>query len=449
MNENIEMKNVKIDGMTCQACENRIKRALSKIEGIIEVEVSYIKSEANVLMDSNKVKMRNIEIEIEKVGYTIINNGEKTINKENSDSTFTLVLIGIIILGLYLIVKNTIGFNFITEISSDMGYGMLFIVGLFTSIHCIAMCGGINLSQCTGCIGCEEDGIYLKLKPSILYNTGRVISYTILGGIIGALGSLFSISLKGKAFITIFAGAFMIIMGINMLGIISYFRKFMPRLPKKFTDRIDNIKKDNMPFVVGMLNGFMPCGPLQAMQLYAMGTGSFTSGALSMFFFSIGTVPIMFSFGMISTMISSKFTKKMMKLSALLVIILGLVMSNRGLSLTGINVGNKALSAMGIELNEDGIAISKIEGERQEVTTKLESGGYKPIQVQAGIPVKWIIIVEKESLNGCNNEIIIPNYKIQRKLEIGENIIEFTPTQTGNITYTCWMGMISSKIIVK
>ena len=449
MKENIEIKKIKIDGVTCPACENKIKRILSEIEGVIEVEVSYIKSEANILMDSNKVKMRDIEIAIEKVGYTIINNREKTLNEENSDSTFTLLLIGIIILGLYLILKNTIGFSFAIKISSEMGYGMLFIVGLFTSIHCIAMCGGINLSQCTQCNGCESKGIYQKFKPSILYNTGRVISYTTLGGIIGAVGAVFSISLKGKALISIFAGVFMIIMGINMLGITSYFRRFMPRLPKKFTENIDSIKKDNMPFWVGILNGFMPCGPLQAMQLYAIGTGSFISGAISMFFFSLGTVPIMFLFGIFSTIISSQFTKKMMKISALLVIILGVVMGNRGLALTGFNISNEVFSLIGIEKDQDGVAISEVRDDIQYVTTNLESGKYKPIKVHADVPVKWTIVAEKGTLNGCNNEIVIPDYKIQKTLELGENIIEFTPTKNGNITYTCWMGMISSQIIVK
>ena len=65
------------------------------------------------------------------------------------------------------------------------------------------------------------------------------------------------------------------------------------------------------------------------------------------------------------------------------------------------------------------------------------------------MPLKWTIVAEEGTLNGCNNEIIIPSYGKQQKLELGENIIELTPTQAGTITYTCWMGMISSTITVK
>ena len=86
------------------------------------------------------------------------------------------------------------------------------------------------------------------------------------------------------------------------------------------------------------MNGLMPCGPLQAMQLYALGTGSFLAGALSMFIFSLGTVPLMFGLGALSSLLSSKFTSRMMKVSAALVLLLGLVMVNRGLALSGVNL---------------------------------------------------------------------------------------------------------------
>lgn len=78
----------------------------------------------------------------------------------------------------------------------------------------------------------------------------------------------------------------------------------------------------------------------------------------------------------------------------------------------------------------------------------MESGSYTPIIVQKGIPVRWTIKAEKSDLNGCNNPVTIPKYNIQKKLVPGDNIIEFTPEEEGNIIYTCWMGMISSNIKV-
>ena len=84
----------------------------------------------------------------------------------------------------------------------------------------------------------------------------------------------------------------------------------------------------------------------------------------------------------------------------------------------------------------------------QVVTTTLSPGAYEPINVQAGIPVQWNIRAEQRSINGCNNKIIIPAYNIEKKLEPGDNIIEFTPSESGKVAFSCWMGMIRSQISV-
>ena len=91
---------------------------------------------------------------------------------------------------------------------------------------------------------------------------------------------------------------------------------------------------------------------------------------------------------------------------------------------------------------------SKISNGVQTVTTKLSSGEYKPIVVEKGIPVKWIIKAEAKDINGCNNKIIIQEFNIEKKLVVGDNIIEFTPLESGSFTFSCWMGMIRSNIRV-
>jgi sulfite exporter TauE/SafE/copper chaperone CopZ len=446
MQKSFEHVRVNLYGVTCTACEYKIEKALKELDGINSVKVSFESSTADIIYDIEKTDLNTIFKTIEKTGYEVIYDRESREHDSSNTSTF---LILIIIAGLYIIVKNTVGFNFLPQITQSMGYGMLFAAGLFTSIHCIAMCGGISLSQCVGS-GDWESNISGKLKPSFLYNLGRIVSYTLFGGLAGGLGSVFSLSLKGKSIITILAGAFMVIMGINMLNIAPGLRKLMPRLPKSLTGRIYSRKGGKGAFMVGLLNGFMPCGPLQAMQLYALGTGSFLTGALSMFTFSLGTLPLMFAFGAFSSLLSSNFTRQMMKVASILVLVLGLVMGNRGLLLAGINVSDAVLSVVGIKAEQDNkTANAVIKDGYQLVTTNLEPGSYQPIKVYAGVPLRWTIVAEEGKLNGCNNEIIIPAYGKQQKLEVGENIIEFTPTQPGTITYTCWMGMISSTITIK
>ena len=101
----------------------------------------------------------------------------------------------------------------------------------------------------------------------------------------------------------ILSGVFMVIMGLNMLNVIPWLKKINPHMPKIFGRKIQGSKGKHGPFIVGLLNGLMPCGPLQAMQLYALGTGSFLMGAASMFVFSLGTVPLMFGFGALSSLL--------------------------------------------------------------------------------------------------------------------------------------------------
>ena len=131
-----------------------------------------------------------------------------------------------------------------------------------------------------------------------------------------------------------------------------------------------------------------------------------------------------------------------MKVSALLVIFLGIIMLSNGFSLSGFAMPN-ALHIFSEDKNE-----AKQEDNVQVITTQLKPHEYDPVVVKKGIPVRWIIQVEEQNLNGCNNEILIPKYDIDKKLEIGDNIIEFTPDESGVVGYSCWMGMIKSNITV-
>lgn len=426
---------IKIKGMSCSGCELKIENALGKVDGVKRVKASFAASTATVEYDPAIVNPDQLAGVIQRLGYEVDSNDKA---KPQSFTINQFLGIGIVIFAIYFMVKSTAGFNFIPQVDQSFGYGMLFVVGLLTSLHCIAMCGGINLSQC---INQQEEGRVSKLaelKPSLLYNTGRVISYTLIGGAAGALGSVVTFSGTAKGIVSIGAGLFMVVIGLKMLDLFPWLRKFNINTPKFLGRKISNNRSKLGPFYVGLLNGLMPCGPLQTMQIYALGTGNPLAGAASMFFFSLGTVPLMFGFGAVSSLLSSKFNQRMLKISGALIIVLGLTMVSRGLSISGIAV----------PLSGNAGSIAKIEGEVQVVTSKLESGRYYPIVVQKGKPVRWIIQARAEDLNGCNNPLTIPSLGITKELKPGENIIEFIPEQEGKIVYTCWMGMISSYIKV-
>lgn len=433
----IKRGKIKVYEMTCTSCEGRVEKAIKKLVGVFDAKANYSSQFAVVEYDDALCDLKKIKAAIKDAGYS---------TQSSNDYKFMGILI--IVAAIVLLGLKTSGFD-MEEKLADASYAVLFIVGILTSIHCVGMCGGIMLSQS---LKGESKNKLEAIKPALLYNMGRVVSYTILGGIVGALGSVFSLSITMKAFMQIFAGIFMIMMGFNMAGF-SVFRKFNIKLPTAAC-KVKN--KSGSPFIVGILNGLMPCGPLQTMQLFALGTGSAAKGALSMFVFALGTVPLMLTFGALSGLLSKGYTKKILKFSGVLIIVLGLIMGNRGFALAGININPLtalASSAGGLFGGNSGgsssayVAKATIQDGVQVINMTADNNGYTPnsFYVQKGIPVKWII--DGKELNSCNNAIVIRSLDREYKITKGENVVEFTPGDK-DINFSCWMGMIRGVIKV-
>ena len=447
MEPGIRTKKLRVGGMTCVNCRNRIEKKLRSTAGIRSAKVSFSAGTAEVTYDTDLIALKDIAAVIRRLGYQVPTGTEEKARSANRAAGLL-----IIIASLYLLLQRSGILNLLVPgrlADTDMSYGMLFIIGLITSVHCVAMCGGINLSQCIprGAETAGKPGRFSAFRPALLYNLGRVVSYTAVGFIVGGLGSAFNFSNALQGALKLAAGVFMVIMGINMLGIFPWFRRLNPRMPKFFADKIDRRKSGGAgPLTVGLLNGLMPCGPLQAMQIYALSTGSPFAGALSMFLFSLGTVPLMFGLGALSSALGKKFTRRAMTAGAVLVVVLGLSMLSQGWSLSGFSLPRPASDNPGAQAGAASGA--KIENGVQVVESTLSSGGYPSITVRAGTPVRWIIDAPEGSLNGCNYRIFIPEYEIEYQFKTGKNIIEFTPAQAGNFPYSCWMGMIQSSINV-
>ncbi len=333
---------------------------------------------------------KQIKNVIASIGYTSVDSTKG--NKSHLIGGAILLLVS----GYFI--HQTIGFDYLPSVESEMGYGLLVVIGLLTSIHCISICGGIALTQ------------------SMTTEAERL----------------------PKGIVSILIGIFMIFLGLRLLGIVKF------KLPSLFKSKsIDSLplkstQKKSTPFLIGIANGFMPCGPLQTMQLYALGTGSIITGAASMFFFSLGTVPLMLGFGFITSKMSKASNHKIARFSGVLVIVLGLIMSNRGLAVSGYQtIGLGALNSFD---EKEAVAAISIDGQ-QIINLTVSSSTYKLDQtiVQKGQPVR--INFNVESITGCNNPIVIPEYNLEINLN-EDSFVEFIPESTGKITISCWMGMI-------
>ena len=164
----------------------------------------------------------------------------------------------------------------------------------------------------------------------------------------------------------------------------------------------------------------------------------------------------------------SEFAKWMVGIGAVLVVVLGIIVISRGSALAGTGMsklnGDSSPKASAAQASEtlngkaaanseapaaSGDAASPAAGsDVQYITSTLSSGSYPNIIVQSGIPVEWTIHADKGAVNGCNGTMVISAYGLEVKLREGDNLIKFTPTDTGTITYSCWMGMITGQIQV-
>lgn len=299
-----------IDGMTCNACELRLQNAVGKLAGVQSIQADCVKNTLTVVFDA-PATADQIKAVVQKTGYDVVE------QKKHANTAYVLV----ILLGLYVVARQcglTEVFQKFPTVSEErVSYAVLFIIGLLTSVHCIAMCGGINLTQSVA------DRENHPVRKNALYNAGRLLGYTVVGGVLGVFGEAASITLRVRGTIGIIAGVFMILTGINMLGNFGFLKKLTPKVPKSIAVKASAFSRHGS-FAVGLVNAFMPCGPLQSMQLYAIACGSFLSGALSLFFFCLGTVPLMFVFGAAAGTLKKKWKSVMLSASAVLVVFLGL-----------------------------------------------------------------------------------------------------------------------------
>ena len=190
--------------------------------------------------------------------------------------------------------------------------------------------------------------------------------------------------------------------------------------------------------LMGALTFFLPCGFTQAMQLYAISTGNFGFGALVMGLFALGTAPGLLSIGGVTSLITGKFKERFFKVAGLAVIFFALFNLNNGYTLASFSLGGLSKSSQKNTVSDPNVTL---ENGVQVVRMTENSNGYSPneFSIKKDVPVRWII--DAKAPYSCASVILVPKLKIQKFLSAGENTVEFTPTETGALPFSCSMGM--------
>lgn len=329
----IVKKEIKVQGMHCGGCETIIEDTLNQIDGVTSVKADYQKSKVQVSFDADKTSLEFLQEVCSACGYPVISSSDSG-NRQ-------IIKIGLSILALVFLVfviffaRNSGSWIRLPEINSHLSDGMIVIVGLLTGFHCVGMCGSFILGYTTK----DAEKKRSSFRSHLLYGTGKTISYALFGAIFGFVGSLFQITPFISGISIALAGTFLILYGLNMLNIFSLLKAIRIK-QSAFIARFanENKKKTKSPFFIGFFTGFiLGCGPLQAMYIMAAGNGNALEGAKMLALFGLGTLPALFGFGLLAQFLSNRMTRNFIRVSGIILIILGSMMLNKGL----IKVGSK------------------------------------------------------------------------------------------------------------
>lgn len=278
--------------MHCNACVLMIESELKEFSNITYVRSSLKHHSLEVIGDFGNKTMEQIAKELtmplKSHGYTI--SVEKQIKIKNWSDFKIAIPIALAFMAIFLILQKLGIVNLIN--SGDVTLGTAFVIGIVASLStCMAIVGGLVLSMSAN-FAKEGD----KVRPQILFHLGRLVSFFILGGVIGAIGSAFELGIYGTFILGIIVGIVMLVLGINLLDIFHFTKKIQPTIPRFISRHILGIKKINhtlTPLLLGIATFFLPCGFTQSMQIYTLSTGSFWAGAMTMLAFALGTLPVL------------------------------------------------------------------------------------------------------------------------------------------------------------
>jgi sulfite exporter TauE/SafE/copper chaperone CopZ len=265
-------------------------------------------------------------------GYSLSVESKKNETKWN-EFYYALPIAAVLIIGFLALQKT----GLVSVNPKDgVNLGTALVIGLIASVStCLAVVGGLVLSVSTAYAKTGD-----RLKPQLAFHVGRLVSFFVLGGILGLLGKSLQLGLTGNIILTGLVAVIMFILGINLLDIFHGSGKFQLRLPKKFSEGIHTLKKSThvaMPVLLGVATFFLPCGFTQSMQAFALTTGSFTTGAMTMLVFALGTLPMLALLSFSSFSINTKPWRGIFfKSAGLIVISLAIINLLGALAVAGI-----------------------------------------------------------------------------------------------------------------
>ena len=446
-----------VGGMHCVNCGTVVEQRLARLPQVQRVSVDYVSGRATVTHVGG-FDIAALQKAVADDGYTLsIADGAKPLGFQSWTNTprdyIEVAAAFAILAGLILALQHFALMPRGISVSDTVSLGLAFAIGLVASVSsCIAVTGGLLVAVAARYNAANAHlSSHQRLQPHLYFNAGRLVSYALLGGAVGALGSTLMLSPSVAGVLTLVASAIMIGLGLQMLGLFPSLGRLMPAIPKSLTQRIQGLADRDTrqtAFLLGGLTFFLPCGFTQALQLYVLAKGDFLTGALTMLAFALGTLPALLSLSAMSSFAKGALQRRFIKFAGAAVILLGLLNIQSGLVLTGI--GN-APASMAERVQTSNDAQQAAVAEPQRISMKVVGLDYQPnrFTVKQGVPVEWWI--DASEAEGCGRVLIAPRLQIQKILSSSSTtLIRFNPDRPGDYAFNCGMGMMTpgSKITV-
>ena len=324
-----------VSGMHCKACTVLIEETFKELPNVASAHVSLSGEQVNVTgqwsgsPEEIATELTNL---VHGHGYTI-SVEKKAVAKGWGDFAYALPLAIVLIAGFILLQKAGLT-SLIT--SSNVSYGTAFVIGLIASVSsCLAIVGGLVLSLSAN--SAKEGGTW---RTQSLFHVGRIGGFLVLGGVVGLVGNSLHLGLTANIVLGVIVALVMLVLGVNLLDVFHFTKKLQLTMPARFSKPLMKGSRHDhylAPLLIGIGTFFLPCGFTQSMQLYALSTGSFAEGSMTMFFFALGTFPMLalLSFGSLN--IAHKPWKGVFfKTAGLIVIALALLNLANALATAGI-----------------------------------------------------------------------------------------------------------------
>jgi len=388
-------------------------------------------------------------------------------NKPSVDPVI-VVMLGVVFLAVAIAMivfqpsTNSINISADANVMSQLV--VAFVTGITTGgLSCLAVQGGLLASSLAYQI--EQDySAQAKNKkatrtnsamPIALFLLAKLVAYTLMGALLGWLGSFLTLSPLTRAILMVAIGIFMVGNALRMFNVHPVFRYFSIEPPKFITRYIRRTAKGTdtaTPIFLGLLTIFIPCGVTQAMMATALGTGSVLMGAALMFAFTLGTSPVFFVVAYLATELGSKLEKFFMRFVAVVVLILGLVTLDGGLNLMGspLSLQNLTRGWFAPQTESNTVAESSQPAVvSDEITLNVENNGYFPavLKAPAGKTLTLNLITNKTY--SCARDFVIPDLNVYQLLpESGTVQISIPAQELGSkLFFTCSMGMYTGQIV--